>query len=79
MELDDQDEDDEDSDDKEEWKQDYHNPDDENVKDYEQLNHQDISRMSDASSKKSLRDIARKLWLAVEIGDKLATLKILQN
>jgi hypothetical protein len=33
--------------------------------------------MSDASSKKGLRDIARKLWLAVELGDKLATLKIL--
>jgi CRISPR/Cas system-associated protein Cas5 (RAMP superfamily) len=80
MDLDDQDEDEEDEDEnQEEWKQDYHNPDDENVKDYEQANHQDISRMSDASSKKSLRDIARKLWLAVELGDKLATLKILQN
>ena len=78
MDLDDQDDDeDEEDEDKEEWKQDYHNPDDENVRDYEQLNHQDISRMSDASSKKNLRDIARKLWLAVEIGDKLATLKIL--
>jgi hypothetical protein len=33
-------------------------------------------RCSDAS-KKNLKDIARKLWLAVEVGDKLATLKIL--
>jgi hypothetical protein len=38
MDLDDQDEDESDEDenqDREEWKQDYHNPDDENVKDYE--------------------------------------------
>ena len=28
-------------------------------------------------SKKSLKDVARKLWLSVEVGDKLATLKIL--
>jgi hypothetical protein len=35
-------------------------------------------RASNASSKKNLRDIARKLWLAVEVGDKLGALKILQ-
>ena len=34
-------------------------------------------RVSDAS-KKNLKDLARRLWLAVEIGDKMTTLKLLQ-
>ena len=33
-------------------------------------------RCSDAS-KKNLKDLARRLWLAVEVGDKMTTLKLL--
>ena len=29
------------------------------------------------NSKKNLKELARKLWVSVEVGDKLATLKIL--
>jgi len=35
------------------------------------------NRESD-SHKKNLKEIARKLWLAVEVGDKLGSLKILK-
>lgn len=35
------------------------------------------SRISQISHKKNLKDEARKLWLAVEVGDRLAALKIL--
>lgn len=74
--------DDDDNEDEEEQKDDNgtfgeNTNDDENVKDEEDLNQS--TRASDASSKKNLRDVARKLWLAVEVGDKLATLKILQT
>jgi hypothetical protein len=31
------------------------------------------------SQKKTLKEIARKLWLAVEVGDKLGSLKILKS
>lgn len=31
------------------------------------------------SQKKNLKEIARKLWLAVEVGDKLGSLKILKS
>lgn len=43
---------------------------DENVRDDD---HMDNSRASNAS-KKNLRDVARKLWLAVEVGDKMGVL-----
>ena len=46
---------------------------DENIREDEQ----DNSRVSNASSKKNLRDLARKLWLAVEVGDKLGSVQIL--
>lgn len=46
---------------------------DENVKD------EDSERISNASTKRNIRDVARKLWLAVEVGDKLGVLKILQS
>ena len=47
---------------------------DENVKDEDNTS----ERISNASSKRNIRDVARKLWLAVEVGDKLGVLKILQ-
>jgi len=31
------------------------------------------------TQKKSLKEIARKLWLAVEVGDKLGSLQILKS
>lgn len=74
--LDDGDEEDEDEEEskREDWKQEGNE--DENIKEED---HESVSeRVSNASSKKNLRDLARKLWLAVEVGDKLATLKILQ-
>jgi hypothetical protein len=49
---------------------------DENVRDDDQIGN--ISRSSATSNqKKNLRDAARKLWLAVEVGDKVAVMKIL--
>ena len=36
-------------------------------------------RASTISSKKNLKEIARKLWVAVEVGDKIGTLQILQQ
>jgi ankyrin repeat protein len=39
----------------------------------------DALHASTLSSKRALKEMARKLWLAVEVGDKLATLKILQQ
>ena len=51
---------------------------DENVRDDDQIGN--ISRSSATSNqKKTLRDAARKLWLAVEVGDKVGVMKILQN
>jgi hypothetical protein len=41
-------------------------------------NHNKVVRESD-SQKKNLKEIARKLWLAVEVGDKLGSLKILKS
>lgn len=48
---------------------------DENVKDDdgEALSH----RTSNASQQRSLKEMARKLWLAVEVGDRLSVMKIL--
>lgn len=63
------DEEDEDEEKKEEWK-----GLDENIRDDVDIASE---RISNASTKKTLRDIARKLWLAVEVGDKLGALKIL--
>jgi hypothetical protein len=31
-----------------------------------------------ASAKKNIKDLARTLWLVVEMGDKMQTLKLLQ-
>jgi hypothetical protein len=39
-----------------------------------------INRIRESDSqKKNLKEIARKLWLAVEVGDKLGSLKILKS
>ena len=43
----------------------------------EEKNKHGVQKITD--NKKNLKDIARKLWLSVEVGDKLATLKILQS
>ena len=48
---------------------------DENVKEEDLDNASE--RISNASNKRNIRDVARKLWLAVEVGDKLGVLKIL--
>ena len=68
------DEDDPLSDENEEKKQGH--DEDENVRDDDNESVGD-TRASNASQKKNLKEVARKLWLAVEVGDKLATLKIL--
>ncbi len=62
----------------EEWKH-SHEFSEENVREDEDVEeHQFRIRESD-SQKKNLKEIARKLWLAVEVGDKLGSLKILKS
>lgn len=69
--------DDHEDEEEEEEKKDFNPNEDENVRDEEHDNASE--RASNASTKRNLRDIARKLWLAVEVGDKLGALKILQS
>lgn len=53
--------------------------DDEVEDDHHQYNN-NINRIRESDSqKKNLKEIARKLWLAVEVGDKLGSLKILKS
>ena len=42
-------------------------------------NGDDYKNRESDSQKKNLKEIARKLWLAVEVGDKLGSLKILKS
>ena len=35
--------------------------------------------MTESFVRKNIREIARKLWIAVEVGDKLGILKVLQS
>lgn len=66
---------DDDPDEDEENKHDEWQGEDENVKEEDLDNASE--RISNASNKRNIRDVARKLWLAVEVGDRLGVLKIL--
>ncbi len=51
----------------------------ENVREDDDNNADDYKNRESDSQKKNLKEIARKLWLAVEVGDKLGSLKILKS
>ncbi len=51
----------------------------ENVREDDDNNGDDYKNRESDSQKKNLKEIARKLWLAVEVGDKLGSLKILKS
>jgi hypothetical protein len=60
------------------------NTSDENVREdeeqYEGSEQTPVQRVAqNDTQKKSLKEIARKLWLAVEVGDKIGSLQILKS